>query len=85
MNASALLSQKSFQWLALWLGFATTGIVEAASTPSYYRPGDVLTNFTLYARLPWTNVSGQVFPSNSPIRLSDFAGHVVFFEFFDPT
>lgn len=51
----------------------------------YYQVGQIVTNFTVYTRLLWTSPSGQVFNPGSPMCLSDFAGHVVFIEFFDPT
>jgi outer membrane receptor for Fe3+-dicitrate len=50
---------------------------------AYYQPGQVVTNFTLYARPSWTNSAG--FPEDAPMRLSDFAGKIIFVEFFDPT
>jgi len=54
-----------------------------ASLP--FRAGDIVTtNFSLQNRLRWTNDNGQVFtPSNTAIRLQDFAGKIVFFCFFD--
>jgi hypothetical protein len=50
-----------------------------------YKAGDVLTtNLTMQNRFAWTNDNGQVFPAtNSSIRLSDFAGKIAFFIFFD--
>ena len=55
----------------------------SAATP--YRAGDILsTNFGLQNRFQWTNDNGQVFtPSNTTIRLHDFAGKIVFYCFFD--
>jgi hypothetical protein len=51
-----------------------------------YQAGQIVTNdFTLYARLPLTNLAGRVFSPGSPVHLTDFAGYVVFCEFFDPT
>jgi hypothetical protein len=73
----------SIIWLkamsALWLAFASICQIEAA----FYQPGQVVTNFTLYARPNWTNSAG--FAAYAPMRLSDFAGKVIFVEFFDPT
>ena len=52
----------------------------------YYKAGQIVTNnFTVYARRAFTNLAGQVFQSGFPVRLADFAGYVVFVEFFDPT
>ena len=66
--------------LGLWLAMLRLPIsVQAA----YYQPGDVVTNFVVYARAAWTNSAG--FAPNAPMRLSDFAGKIIFVEFFDPT
>lgn len=50
---------------------------------AYYQVGQVVTNFTLYARPSWTNSGG--FAEDAPMRLKDFAGKIVFVDFFDPT
>jgi hypothetical protein len=42
-------------------------------------------DFALYTRFAWTNDAGHVFPANAGFHLSDLAGHVAVFEFFDPT
>lgn len=62
----------------LWL-VAGAGVSQAA----YYQVGQVVTNFTLYARPSWTNSLG--YPPNAPMPLRDFAGKIIFLEFFDPT
>lgn len=58
---------------------------ECAAAPLPYHAGDVIgTNFGLQNRLLWTNDLGQIYsPSNTTIRLYDFAGKIVFFCFFD--
>ena len=65
-------------WLMLAGGFDGNG-----QTP--YKAGDILTtNLTMQNRYLWTNDNGQIFPAtNSSIRLSDFAGKIAFFVFFD--
>ena len=55
------------------------------SQAQYYVRGQVVTNFTVYARKPFTNMAGRVFSAGAAVRLSDLAGYVVFAEFFDPT
>ncbi|HEY6167880.1 MAG TPA: hypothetical protein VI454_07565 [Verrucomicrobiae bacterium] len=47
--------------------------------------GDIVTtNFGLQNRFRWTNDNGQVFtPTNTTLRLQDFAGKIVFYVFFD--
>ena len=67
--------------LALLGLLANAHIAEAA----LYQAGQIVSNFTLYARLPFTNMAGRVFSPLSPVRLTDLAGYVVFAEFFDPT
>ena len=52
------------------------------SEAAYYRVGDVVTSFLVYARE--ASYPGA-FPDNYPIQLRDFAGSVLFVEFFDPT
>ena len=47
-----------------------------------YQVGDAVTNFYLVNRLPWTNDLGQRVPAGAPLRLSDFAGKIAFFELF---
>ena len=70
---------------AAWLGlFASTFLVGlgSSSQAATYKVGDIVSNFTLYARRPITNDLGQVTPTGSPVRLADFAGKIVFIEFF---
>jgi hypothetical protein len=69
------------------LFLATLGLlanVEPADA-QYYQAGQIVTNFTLYARKQFTNLGGRTFAPGEPVRLSDLAGYVVFMEFFDPT
>ena len=47
-----------------------------------YQVGDIVTNFTLIARRPFTNDAGRAFEANAPVQLHDFAGKIVFVEFF---
>ena len=54
-----------------------------AADAAFYRAGDVVTNFLVHCRPSWTNSMGL--SSNAPIRLSDFAGKILFIDFFDPT
>lgn len=57
----------------------------APASAALYKSGDIVTNFTLINRLAWTDESGRVFPAETPLRLSDFGGKVLFMEFFDAT
>ena len=47
-----------------------------------YQVGNVVTNFTLVARRQFTRPDGTLAPAGSTVRLSDFAGRVVFLEWF---
>ena len=66
-------------WLALLAGLGGANTSQAA----HYQVGQVVTNFILYARPNWTNSAG--FANGAPMRLRDFAGKIIFVEFFDPT
>jgi hypothetical protein len=57
----------------------------APASAALYKSGDIVTNFTLINRLAWTDGSGRVFAAETPLRLSDFGGKVLFMEFFDAT
>lgn len=73
---------RRWRFLAGLLAFAAgIGPVSAA----LYAPGEIVTNFTLINRLPWTNWQGRSFDRGVPLRLSDFGGSVLFMEFFDAT
>jgi hypothetical protein len=73
------------------LRFAAIGLLLLIASASqsayaqYYRVGQIVTNFTVHSRRAWTNSVGKAFVPGSPVRLEDFAGKVVFAEFFDPT
>lgn len=70
------LAVRSKAALGLWL-FLLAGSSQAA----HYQAGQVVTNFILYARP--SNSAG--FADGASMRLRDFAGKIVFVEFFDPT
>lgn len=61
---------------------ALLSAVPFASAQPYQVGQIVTTNFSLVTRFAWTNDSGQVFAPNTPLRLNDFAGKIVLFEFF---
>ena len=69
--------------VGLWIALLSMILIGDPVRAAYYQVGDVITNFTLYARPAWTNSGG--FAPNAPVRLSDFAGRIIFVEFFDPT
>jgi len=69
----------------LWLTFLCLMANTHVARAELYRAGQIVSNFTVYARLPFTNMAGRIFPPGTPVRLTDLAGYVVFAEFFDPT
>jgi hypothetical protein len=78
-NGLVIWLKRSLVLGLMFLAFA--GLYPAQG--AYHQVGDVVTNFTLYARQSWTNSLG--FGEDAPMRLSDFSGKVIFVEFFDPT
>ena len=68
--------------LPLWLGLLIVVASAGTSQAAYYQVGQVVTNFVVYARPNWTNSAG--FADNAQMRLRDFAGKIIFVEFFDP-
>jgi len=71
--------------LFIAVGFLLMAAVGTVQGQTPFKAGDILaTNLTMQNRFLWTNDTGQVFtPSNTVIRLSDFAGKIAFFIFFD--
>ncbi len=65
----------------LLLPLALTQSSEFARAATY-RVGDTVTNFTFVARRQFTRPDGTIAPAGSTVRLSDFAGRIVFLEWF---
>jgi hypothetical protein len=60
-------------------------ILSALTNPAAtYIPGDVVEDFSFVTRRDWVTDLGQLVPAGAPLRLSDFAGKIVFIQFFDP-
>ena len=59
-------------------GWAFFTNVQAAT----FEVGDVVDNFTLYARTAFTGADGQPVAPGDPVSLHDFEGKIVFVEFF---
>ena len=49
---------------------------------STYRVGDTVANFTLVARRPFARPDGSPVPAGATVQLRDFAGRIVFLEWF---
>jgi thiol-disulfide isomerase/thioredoxin len=75
IHSKKLLVRTLLLTAALW-----PSIPPAEAAP--YRVGDVATNFTLIARHQFTRPDGTVVPAGGAVRLHDFAGRIVFFEWF---
>jgi hypothetical protein len=85
MKTNGLVSRRILGVVVLLLGVGFGTGIESACAQTNYSVGESVTNFTLYLRRSWTNEAGRGFPAGASLRLSDFAGSIVFFEFFDPT
>lgn len=66
---------------ALLLAFALTQFSNTASA-ALYAPGDIVTNLTFYARRSFTRPDGTFVPAGSQVKVKDFAGRVVFLDWF---
>lgn len=72
------------QWILMTLLTGVTVFPIAlpkSSQAATYQVGDVVDNFTLYARLPLT-IDDRTIPAGDPVHLHDFAGKILFIEFF---
>jgi thiol-disulfide isomerase/thioredoxin len=78
MNITQLLKHPT-RTLLLALAFTQGAELASAAT---YRVGDVATNFTFVARRAFTRPDGTAVPAGATVRLQDFAGRVVFLEWF---
>jgi hypothetical protein len=78
--AAALPRLLLFQILTALLLLAGPAVAQQGA----YKIGDIVTTnkFILQNRYLWTNDNGQVFTSTNTWRLSDFAGKIVFIDFF---
>jgi hypothetical protein len=47
-----------------------------------YQVGDTVTNLTFIARRPFTRPDGVIVPAGAQAKIQDFAGHIVFIEWF---
>ena len=84
MNRNCSLGRRWGRRLLLLTVLSLLALSDVAHA-DLYRAGQIVSNFTLYARLPFTNMAGRVFSPGAPVRLTDLAGYVIFAEFFDPT
>ena len=66
---------------AFLLAFAISQINDTASA-ALYAPGDIVTNLTFYARRSFTRPDGTFVSAGSQVKIKDFAGRVVFLEWF---
>lgn len=65
----------------LLLALVLADFTEAASAATY-QVGNLVTNFTLVARRPFTRPDGTAVPAGALVNLSDFVGRIVFLEWF---
>ena len=69
----------STQMLLIALGLSIGAEHAGAAT---YSVGDTVTNFTFVARKQFTRPDGTIVPVGSTVNLTDFAGRIVFLEWF---
>src|SRR5207247_11314373 len=84
MKTNGILSRQAPGIAGLLLLLGLGGLVEPGDAPAF-NTSQMLSNFVIYPRRPWTNEAGRVFSTNHALPLTDFAGSVVLFDFFDPT
>ena len=75
-------SRRIKTWLRAFL--LTLGIAHVSDTASaaLYQPGDIVTNLAFYARRAFTRPDGTAVPAGAQVGIKDFAGRVVFLEWF---
>lgn len=78
MNTTRLLKPWT-RMLLLALALTSGGEPAQAAT---YRTNDIVTNFTLVARKQFTRPDGTVVAPGATVNLTDFAGRIVFLEWF---
>jgi hypothetical protein len=61
---------------------AVSQVVEPATAITTYKVGDVVTNFSFVARRQFTRPDGTVVPAGARVGIQDFAGTIVFLEWF---
>ena len=67
-------------WIASLLALMLAPHMARAAT---YQTGSIITNDLAFVnRKSFTNDAGLVFPAGAQVRLSDFAGRIVFLEFY---
>lgn len=79
MNNSSLFHPFNKWTGALLLALA---VLHNETARAYYQTNDVVTNFTFTARQSFTRPDGTVVPVGGAVRIKDFAGRVVFLEWF---
>lgn len=72
-----------FWWMKIFLVWSAM-VPEGVAQQGAYRIGDIVTTnkFILQNRYSWTNENGKIFAPGSHWGLSDFAGKIVFVDFF---
>lgn len=72
---------RSIRSRLLFLALALATFTQPASA-AIYQVGNIVTNFTLVARRPFTRPDGTAVPAGATVNLRDFAGRIVFLEWF---
>lgn len=73
------------RFITKWLGALSLALAVAHSETAlaaHYQPGDIVTNLAFIARQQFTRPDGTVVPAGAQVHINDFAGRVVFLEWF---
>ena len=81
MKHSPIL-RKSIKVLSLCLPVVILLTAVNPVRAALYQVGDVVTNFTFVARQEFTRPDGTVVPAGATVHIQDFAGQIVFLEWF---
>ncbi len=72
----------ALRWTRRWLLTLALIMVLDSASAATCRVGDTVTNFTFVARKPFTRADGTTVPAGGQVNLTDFAGRIVFLEWF---
>ena len=79
MKTSITLRRTHSRWF--WLALALITFTDLAPAATY-QVGNIVTNFTMSARRAFTRPDGTTVPIGGAVNLRDFAGRIVFLEWF---
>lgn len=72
----------SSKWLRPLLLVLAVALGSEPAPAALYQVGDTVTNLTFTARRQFTRPDGVIVPAGAQVKVQDFAGHIVFIEWF---